>query len=52
VQEDIHVLRKRDKENIYMRNSLTSKALSVGKVILKMTSRKLLGLNNVLHVAD
>jgi hypothetical protein len=44
--------KKVDDEHLYMRNSSTSNILSVGKVILKMISRKLLGLNNVLHVAD
>jgi hypothetical protein len=35
-----------------MRNSSTSKVLDVGNVILKMTSKKLLTFNNILHVAD
>jgi hypothetical protein len=35
-----------------MGNSLTSKILGVGKVILKMTYRKLLTLNNVFHVTE
>jgi hypothetical protein len=39
-------------ENLYMKNSLTTKVLSVGKVILKMISEKLLTLNDILHVAD
>ena len=41
-----------DGENLYMKNSLTTKVLSVGKVILKMISEKLLTLNDKLHVAD
>jgi hypothetical protein len=41
-----------DGENLYMKNSLTTKVLSVGKVILKMISEKLLTLNDILHVAD
>jgi hypothetical protein len=39
-----------DGEKLYMRNSSTSKVLGGGKVTLKMTSRKLFTLNNVLHV--
>jgi hypothetical protein len=39
-------------ENLYMKNSLTTKVLSVGNVILKMISEKLLTLNDKLHVAD
>ena len=39
-------------ENLYMKNSSTFKVLGVSKVILKMTSRKLLVLNNKLHVAE
>ena len=41
-----------DGENLYMKNSLTTKVLSVGNVILKMISEKLLTLNDKLHVAD
>jgi hypothetical protein len=41
-----------DGENLYMKNSLTTKVISVGKVILKMISEKLLTLNDILHVAD
>jgi len=41
-----------DRENLYIGNSLTSKILGVGKVILKMTYRKLLTLNNVFHVTE
>ena len=41
-----------ERENLYMKNSLTTKVLSVGKVILKMISEKLLTLNDKLHVAD
>jgi hypothetical protein len=52
-EEDVfHLQKKMDGENLYMRNSLTSKVLEVGKVILKMTSKKLLTFNNILHVAD
>jgi len=39
-------------ENLYMENSSTSKVLDVGRVILKMTSGKLLTLNKVSHVAN
>jgi hypothetical protein len=35
-----------DGENLYMKYSSTSKILSVGKVILKMTSIKLFTFNN------
>jgi hypothetical protein len=41
-----------DGENLYMKNLLTTKVLSVGNVILKMISEKLLTLNDKLHVAD
>jgi hypothetical protein len=44
--------KKMDGENLHMGNSLTSKILGVRKVILKMISRKLHTLNNVLHVTD
>jgi hypothetical protein len=44
--------KKIDGENLYMRNSSTSKVLDVGKVILKMTSKKLLTFNNILHVSN
>uniref|UniRef100_A0A7N2LHK6 Retrovirus-related Pol polyprotein from transposon TNT 1-94-like beta-barrel domain-containing protein n=1 Tax=Quercus lobata TaxID=97700 RepID=A0A7N2LHK6_QUELO len=39
-------------EEIFMRNSSTSKVVGKGKVILKMTSGKKLTLNEVLHVLD
>ena len=39
-------------EQIFMRNSATSKVAGHGKIILKMTSGKELILNNVLHVPD
>ncbi|KAA0042920.1 pol polyprotein [Cucumis melo var. makuwa] len=39
-------------EQLFMGNSFTSKVKAQGKVILKMTSRKELTLNNVLHVPD
>ncbi|KAL0552383.1 hypothetical protein IC582_011492 [Cucumis melo] len=39
-------------EQLFMGNSSTSKVEGQGKVILKMTSRKELTLNNVLHVSD
>ena len=42
--------KKVDRENLYIENSLTSKVLDIGKVILKMTFKKLLILINVLHV--
>jgi hypothetical protein len=41
-----------DEENLYMKNLSTFKVLSVRKVILKMTSGKLVTLNNVLHITD
>jgi hypothetical protein len=41
-----------DGENLYMKNSSTSKVLDVGNVILKITFEKLFTLNNVLHVND
>lgn len=41
-----------DGEQLYMGNASSSKVLGIGKVVLKMTSGKLLTLNNVLHVAD
>ncbi|KZV48684.1 hypothetical protein F511_26132 [Dorcoceras hygrometricum] len=39
-------------EKLYMRNSATSEIKGQGKVVLKMTSRKELTLNNVLYVQD
>jgi hypothetical protein len=39
-----------DGENLYLRNSLTSKVLGVRKIILKMNSGNLSTLNNILHV--
>jgi hypothetical protein len=42
--------KKVDGENLYIKNSSTSKVLDIGKVILKMTFKKLLILINVLHV--
>ena len=39
-----------DGEQLFMGNSSTSKVEGKGKVILKMTSRKELTLNDVLHV--
>ena len=44
--------KKMDRENLYIENSSTSKVLDIGKVILKMTFKKLLILINVLHVVD
>jgi hypothetical protein len=44
--------REVDGENLYMEYSSTSMVLGVGKIILKITSRKFLTLNNVLHIAD
>jgi hypothetical protein len=44
--------KKVDRENLYIENSLTSKVLDIGKVILKMTFKKLLILINVLYVVD
>ena len=39
-------------EQVFMGNSATLKVEGQGKVVLKMTSRKELTLNNVLHVPD
>jgi hypothetical protein len=39
-----------DGENLYLRNSSTSKVLGVRKIILKMNSGNLSTLNNILHV--
>ena len=39
-------------EKLYMGNSSTSKVEGVGKIALKMTSRKIVTLINVLHVPD
>ena len=44
--------KKVDRENLYIENSSTSKVLDIGKVILKMTFKKLLILINVLYVVD
>ena len=41
-----------DGEQLFMGNSSTSKVEGKGKVILKMTSRKELTLNDVLHVPE
>ena len=41
-----------DGEHLYMKNSLISKVLGIGKIILKMTYKKLHTLNNILHVTD
>ena len=41
-----------DGRELYMGNSTTSKIESIGKVILKMTPRNELTLNNVLHFPD
>ena len=39
-------------EKIFMENSYTSDVVGIGKVVLKMTSRKELTLNNVLFVPE
>ncbi|PHT33973.1 hypothetical protein CQW23_25773 [Capsicum baccatum] len=39
-------------KNIYMENSATAKVKGIGKVCLKMTSSKVLTLNNVLYVPE
>jgi hypothetical protein len=39
-------------EYLYMENSSIFKVLGVGKVIIKMTFKKLITLNNVLHMAN
>jgi hypothetical protein len=44
--------KKVDEEHLYMGNSSISKVLVVRKVILKITSRKLLTLKNILHVTN
>jgi hypothetical protein len=41
-----------DGEHLYMKNLLTFKVLGFGKVIIMMTFKNLLILNNVLHVAN
>ena len=41
-----------NREQLFMGNSATSKVEGQGQVVLKMTSRKKLTLNNVLHVPD
>jgi len=41
-----------DGEHLYMKNSLISKVLGIGKIILKMTYKKLVTLNNILHVTN
>lgn len=40
------------KEKIYMANSATTKVEGIGKVCLKITSDKVLTLNNVLYVPE
>lgn len=42
----------RNSEKLYTRNSATSEIESQGKVILKMTFGKEIGLNNVLYMLD
>ncbi|XP_060198475.1 uncharacterized protein LOC132627247 [Lycium barbarum] len=40
----------RPEEELFMRNTATAKVEGYGKILLKMTSGKVLTLNNVLHV--
>jgi hypothetical protein len=44
--------KKMNGEYLYMENSSIFKVLGVGKVIIKMTFKKLITLNNVLHMAN
>jgi hypothetical protein len=39
-----------DGKHLYMKKSSTSKALGLGKFILKMTFKKLLTLNNIFQI--
>jgi len=41
-----------DREGVFMRNASTTKILGRGKISLKVTSRKILSLSNVLHVPE
>jgi len=41
-----------DGKQLYIRNSLTLKVMGIAKVILKMTFRNLLTLNNVFYIID
>jgi hypothetical protein len=41
-----------DGKQLYIRNSLTLKVMGIAKVILKITFRNLLTLNNVFYIID
>lgn len=41
-----------DGKQLYIRNLLTLKVMGIAKVILKMTFRNLLTLNNVFYIID
>jgi hypothetical protein len=41
-----------DDEHLYRRNLLTLKVLGIRNAILKMDSKKLITLNNMLHIAN
>lgn len=41
-----------DGKQLYIRNSLTLKVMGIAKVILKMTFKNLLTLNNVFYIID
>jgi len=51
-KKDVPLTKEIDKENLYMRDLLTSKVLSVENIILNMTSKELLTLNSILHIAN
>ena len=48
----ISTYKEMDGDNLNMKNSLSFKVLRVGKVILKMTSKKLLTFYNKLYIID
>ena len=51
-KKDVPLTKKIDKENLFVRDLSTSKVLSVENIILNMTSKELLTLNNILHTAN
>ncbi|KAA3484500.1 pol polyprotein [Gossypium australe] len=50
--ENYSLMKEVCREQLYIGNASISKVLGIRKFILKMTSRKLLALNSVLHVTD
>lgn len=48
----ISTYKEMDGDNLNMKNSLSFKVLRVGNVILKMTSKKVITLDNVFYIAD